>query len=203
MVQDVLVRNNLVRNSETGFVALFSDSDRSSQPMKRVAVVNNLWQVSRTFFGLVSGPGVLEDLLIEHNTAAPFTYSTYFFETRVRPALIRFRLTNNVAGFGAYGVVAPDADPTLAQFAPAALLSKNALINFGDIGDGQGEKRNVHHGVAATMYMAFRNPASAGMNADGTLARTSPLRRGATDGKDIGVDFDELQRSLRPQPVPG
>ena len=202
VVQDVLVRNNLVRNSDTGFVALFSDSERSSQPMKRVAVVNNLWQVRRTFFGLVSGPGVLEDLLIEHNTAVPCAYSTYFFEARVPPALIRFRLTNNVAGFGSYGVVAPGADPTLAQFAPGAILSKNALINIADSGDGQGEKRNVRHGVAATMYMAFRNPAAAGINADGTLTPTSPLRRRATDGKDIGVDFDELQRALRPQPAP-
>jgi hypothetical protein len=203
VVQDVLIRNNLVRNSGTGFVALFSDSERSSQPMKRVAIVNNLWQVRRTFFALLSGPGVLEDLLIEHNTAVPCAYSTYLFEARVSPALIRFRLTNNVAGFGAYGVVGGGADSTLAQVAPAAIVSKNALINLGDSGDGQGEIRNVRHGVAATMYMAFRNAASAGINADGTLAPTSPLRRGATDGKDIGVDFDELQRALRPQPVPG
>jgi hypothetical protein len=52
------------------------------------------------------------------------------------------------------------------------------------------------------MYMAFRNPAAAGINADGTLTATSPLRRGATDGKDIGVDFDELQRALKSQPAP-
>jgi hypothetical protein len=100
-------------------------------------------------------------------------------------------------------VVAPGADPTLAQVAPAAIVSKNALINLADSGDGQGEKRNVRQGVAATMYMAFRNAAAAGITADGTLTRRSPLRRGATDGKDIGVDFDELQRALRPQPAPG
>jgi len=203
VVQDVLIRNNLVKNSDTGFVALFSDSERSSQPMKRVAIVNNLWQVRGTFFALLTGPGVLEDLLIEHNTAVPCAYSTYLFEAHVSPALIRFRLTNNVAGFGAYGVVGLGADPTtLAQVAPAAILSKNALINTADSGDGQGEKRNVRHGVAATMYMAFRNPAAAGINADGTLTPTSPLRRGATDGKDIGVDFDELQRALTPPPAP-
>jgi len=199
-VQDVLFRNNIVRNSESGFAAQATDNERSSQTMRRIAIVNNLWQVSRTFFGMNSGgPVVLEDLLIDHNTAAPCAYSTYYYEARSAPALSRFQLTNNVAGFGAYGVTFPTADPLLAKFAPGAIVAKNALVNIADVGDGQGVARNVAPGVSQAMYGSFRNPAAAGINLDGTLTAKSPLRRAGTDGKDIGVDLEELQRAMTGQ----
>jgi hypothetical protein len=44
------------------------------------------------------------------------------------------------------------------------------------------------------MYTSFPSAAAAGLQEDGTLTAKSPNRRAATDGKDIGVDFDELQR---------
>lgn len=199
-VQDVLFRNNIVRNSESGFSALATDNERSSQTMRRIAIVNNLWQVSRTFFGMVSGgPVVLEDLLIDHNTAVPSAYSTYYYEAQSAPGLSRFQLTNNLAGFGAYGVTFPTAHPLLAKFAPGAIVAKNALVNIADIGDGQGAVRNVAPGVNQAMYGSFRNPTAAGINVDGTLTPKSPLRRAGTDGKDIGVDLEELQRAMTGQ----
>lgn len=201
VVQDVLFRNNLVKNSGTGFIGQATDDEHSSQPMRRIAILNNLWQVSRTFFGMGSGHrGVLEDLLIDHNTAVPCSYSTYYYEANIAPALIRFRLTNNVAGFGSYGVI------TFAKanqkLAPGAIVAKNALVNITDSGDGQGALRNVPSGVDQAMYMSFRNPAAAGVNTDGTLTAKSPLRHAGSDGKDIGVDFAELQHAMPNQPAP-
>jgi hypothetical protein len=49
------------------------------------------------------------------------------------------------------------------------------------------------------MYTSFPNAGAAGINADGTLTEKSPSRRAGTDGKDIGVDFDELQRAMTGQ----
>jgi hypothetical protein len=168
--------------------------------MKRIAILNNLWQVSRTFFGMGSGNhAVLEDLLIDHNTAVPCSYSTYYFEANIAPALIRLRLTNNVAGFGSYGVTFAKPDQRLA---PGAIVAKNALVNITESGDGQGAIRNVRSGVDQAMYMSFRNPAAAGLNMDGTLTATSPLRRAGSDGKDIGVDFAELQHAMANQSAP-
>jgi hypothetical protein len=202
VVQDVLFRNNLVRNAASGFGILTSDDLRPSQPTKRIAIVNNLWLgLTRRFFGMVSGPGgPLDDLVIDHNTAVPAGYSAYHIEAGIEPALIRFRLTNNVLGFGAFGVSFPKADGKLARKAPGAIIARNALGNFGDTGDGQGARRNLPHLINQAMYTSFLDAPAAGINPDdGTLTARSPMRRAGTDGKDIGVDFDELQAARRAQ----
>lgn len=198
VVQDVLFRNNIVKNVVTGFVGLATDNERSSQPLKRIAIVNNLWQVSRTFFGISSGGGVLEDLRIAHNTALPAGYSTYYYDGQPQ-GLIRFQLTGNVAGFGSYGVGFAKADEKLAKFAPGAIVSHNALVNIIDTGDRQGPKRNVPPGVDQAMYRSFPSPAAAGINPDGSLTPKSPLRGAGIDGKDVGIDFDELRRAMTDQ----
>lgn len=201
VVQDVLIRNNIVKNATSGFSAQVTDNERSSQSMKRIAVLNNLWLLARTFFGLGTGGRVaLDDLLIDHNTAVPVGQSAYYVEAPGPPALIRFRLTNNAIGFGAYGVTFPKPTDSFAKFLPGAVIAKNALISITDAGDGQGVNRNRPPDIDQAMYTSFRSAAAAGLSeADGTLAATSPLRRAGTDGKDIGVDFDELQRAITDQ----
>jgi hypothetical protein len=200
VVQDVLFRSNIVKNAGSGFVGQTTDDERPSQPMKRIAVVNNLMVVSRSFFGMTSGPrGVLEDLLIDHNTALPSTYSTYHFEAGTEPALIRFRLTNNLAGFGSYGVQFAKADEGLAKLAPGYIIAKNALASVGDAGDGQGPIRNGPFEINQKLYTSYPNAEAAGITPNGTLTPKSPLRRAGTDGKDIGVDFTELQRAMAGQ----
>jgi hypothetical protein len=197
VVQDVLFRNNIVKNADSGFAVQSSDDLAPSQPTKRIALVNNLWLVTRTFFGMTSPGGALDDLLVDHNTAIPVGYSTYYTEAATAPALIRFRLTNNLMGFGAFGVSFPMADETLAKYAPGAVIARNALVSIADSGDGQGVTRN--RGLSQALYTSFPNAAAAGITADGTLTARSPNRRAGTDGKDIGVDFDELQRAMTGQ----
>jgi hypothetical protein len=198
VLQDVLFRNNVIKNSTSGFSIISTDNERPSQPTRRVAIVNNLWLVTRTFFGF-SAPGrvALEDLLIEHNTAVPVGYSAYFVEATAPPALIRFQLTNNLIGFGAYGATLARRGEALDKLAPGAIISKNALINISDTSDGQGVNRNRSPDVDQSLFRSFRTPAAAGLNpSDGTLAANSPLRRAGTGGRDIGVDFDQLQRAV-------
>jgi hypothetical protein len=141
--------------------------------------------------------GVLEDLLIDHNTAIPGGYSTYYVQPGTPPGINRFRLTNNLMGFGSYGVGFPKADAGLAKW---SLITRNALVSMADIGDGQGAARNRPSDIDQTMYTSFPNAAAAGLNADGTLTEKSPNRRAGSDGKDIGVDFDELLRAYTGQP---
>lgn len=198
VVQDVFFRNNIVRNALSGFVVQSSDDEASSQPVKRIAIVNNLWLgLTRTFFGVTSGRGgPLDDLLIDHNTAIPVGYSTYYVEAGTAPAVIRFRLTNNVVGHGAFGGTFPKPDETLAKWLPGSIIARNALVNLADTGDGQGADRNRPPYINQAMYTSSPNAAAAGINADGTLTAKSPNRRAGTDGKDVGVDFDALQRAV-------
>jgi hypothetical protein len=197
VVQDVLFRSNIVKNASSGFSLQTSDDERSSQPTKRIAVVNNAWGVTRTFFGMTGGRGgVPEDLLIDHNTAIPGGYSAYYIEAGTPPAMIRFRMTNNLVGFGSFGVSSPRADP---KWLPGAVIARNALVSMADIGDGQGATRNRPPDIDQAMYTSFPNAAAAGLNADGTLTAGSPNRRAGSDGKDIGVDFDEVLRAYTGQ----
>lgn len=193
VVQDVLFRSNIVKNSTGGFSLQTSDDGQSSQPTKRIALVNNAWGVTRTFFGLTSGRGGRpEDLLIDHNTAIPSGYSAFYIEVRTPPAMVRLRITNNLIGFGSFGVSAPKKDPT---WFPDGIIARNALVSISDLGDGQGQERNRPFYVDQTMYTSFATAAAAGLNPDGTLLPKSPNRHAATDGKDIGVDFAELLRA--------
>jgi hypothetical protein len=69
-----------------------------------------------------------------------------------------------------------------------------------DTADGQGAVRNRPPAIDQAMYASFPNAAAAGLSADGTLTANSPNRRAGTDGKDIGVDFDELLAAYTGQP---
>ena len=82
----------------------------------------------------------------------------------------------------------------LTKALPGAIIGKNALVSIADTADGGGASRNRPPDINQTMYTSFPNAAAAGINADGTLAAQSPNRRTAANGKDIGVDFDELRR---------
>ncbi|HKW94476.1 MAG TPA: hypothetical protein VJX92_21505 [Methylomirabilota bacterium] len=193
VVQDVLFRSNLVANASSGFSLQTSDDERPSQPTKRIAIVNNAWGVTRTFFGLTGGRGGSpEDLLIDHNTAIPSGYSAYYIEVGRPPAMVRLRMTNNLIGFGSFGVSSPKRDP---QWFPGASIARNALVSMADFGDGQGATRNRPPDIDQSMYRSFPSAAAAGLNPDGTLTATSPNRGAGIDGKDIGVDFDQLLRA--------
>jgi hypothetical protein len=198
IVQDVLFRSNIVKNALSGFVVQTTDNERSSQRTKRIAIVNNAWGITRTFFGVVSGGNVaLDDLFVDHNTAIHVGHSAYYVEASTPPAMNRFRLTNNLMGFGSYGVSSPKADAT---WLPGAVIARNALVSMADTADGQGAVRNRPPAIDQAMYVSFPSAAAAGLSADGTLTANSPNRRAGTDGKDIGVDFDELLAAYTGQP---
>jgi hypothetical protein len=103
--------------------------------------------------------------------------------------MIRFRFTNNLIGFGSFGVGSPKGDP---KWLPGTTIARNALLSIADFGDGQGAARKRPADIDQAMYTSFPNSAAAGLNPDGTLTPKSPNRRAGTGGKDIGVDFDEL-----------
>jgi len=201
LVQDVLFRNNIIKNSTSGFSVQSSDDERPSQPTRRIAVVNNAWGVTRTFFGVTTGRSVaLEDLIVDHNTAIPGGYSAFYVEGGATPpAIIRFRLTNNLMGFGGFGVNVPRADETLTKWVPGAVIAANALLSLADTAEGRGATRNRPPEIDQAMYTSFPSAGAAGLNPDGTLTAKSPIRRAGSDGKDVGVDFDALRRAFNVQ----
>jgi hypothetical protein len=198
VVQDVLFRNNIVRNAAGAFGGQSTDDGHPSQQMRRIAMVNNLWLgIGRTFFTMSAGPVPVEDFVVDHNTAIPTGYFAFRVEGGAPPALVRFQLSNNVMGFGAYGISPdPKGDARFAQWMPGATISRNALVSLGDVGDGQGAVRNHPHYFDSAMYVSFASATAAGLNAEGILTSTSPLKGAGTHDSDIGVNFGELRRAM-------
>jgi hypothetical protein len=192
-VQDVSFRKNIVRNVAVGWKAQGTDEGFRSRQLRRVLIRNNLWlEIRRSFFYAI---GPIDDLVIDHNTALPVSYSAYHVEGA--PPLIRFQLTNNIIGGGALGLKFARAGDS--RWLPEALVKQNALI-------GPGGVRAWDKGAVSGETEAFRkflSASEAGVNGDGTLDHRSPLRDAGRDGRDVGVrfqDLDEAVRSVSPPP---
>jgi hypothetical protein len=70
VVQDVMFRNNIVRNALAGVTAQSMDNGHPSRSLRRVAIANNLWlTVDRFFLSVTIHRVPVEDLLVDHNTA--------------------------------------------------------------------------------------------------------------------------------------
>ena len=190
VVQDVLFRDNVVKNAVGGVGMQASDDERPSQPLRRVAVVNNLWvSIERSFLTLAVPAAPAEDIVVDHNTAIPTRYLSFDLDASAVPAVRRFQFTNNLIGFGVYGVKFPNSKVDVDRMMPGATIASNALVldrnltSMAKAADGERSKAGVRKSFVLS------DASAAGLNGDGTLTSRSPLRAAGTDGKDIGVDF--------------
>ena len=184
VVQDVIFRNNLVRNVSVGMKVQGSDEGFPSERTRRIVVANNLWlNITRSFAYLIAP---IDDLAIEHNTALPLAHSTYHVEGE--PPLTRFRLVDNILGYGEYGL-------RFARFAradawfPGAAIRGNALVRV-EGGRRKGSEMRGAIDSERDRILVFRGREAAGLESDGHLRGSSPLKR--TPGADAGVNFPEL-----------
>jgi hypothetical protein len=133
--------------------------------------VNNAWGITKTFFGLTGGRGGgPEELPIDHNTAIPGGYSADYVAVVHSPAMVHLRLTNNLIGFGSFGVSSPKGD---SKWLPYATIARNALLSLADTGDGEGPSGTGH---PTSIRHALSDAAAAGLNPERTLRPKSPNR---------------------------
>jgi hypothetical protein len=199
VVQDVMFRNNIIKNATGAFGGQSADDFHPSKPMKRIAIVNNLWLSIERIFLAIAVPSVpVEDFIVDHNTAMPIHYFSFDVDAAAPPALFRSQFTNNVSGFGVYGVKFPRTIETLSRWLPGAIIARNALVKI----TGGGEERVSEEPwtLDGEQFLVLPNPMAAGLLRDGRLSRKGPLKGAGTDGKDIGVDLEQLERVMRRSP---
>ena len=186
VVQDVIFRNNIVRNVSVGSKIQGSDDGFRSQRTRRIMISNNLWvNVSRSFAYLIAP---IDDLTIVHNTALPLGHSTYHVEGE--PPLIRFTLAENILGYGANGLKFSRFRAGSEWFSEAVIRG-NVLVRVdGTQDDGLNAERSLSGETPP--YVLFGSSAEAGLEAGGTLHQGSPLRKAGPRGADVGVSFHEL-----------
>jgi hypothetical protein len=134
-VQDVTMINNVVRNSPTGFVVMGEDSPNRSQQSQRFLIHNNLFErIERMAFYITSAA---DDVEIDHNTFVPANYMAFCMtglaghdtsgKVKGKPCK-RFKLTNNIMGFGLYGPGIDGGQNTFAEAFPELTWDKNLPV---------------------------------------------------------------------------
>jgi hypothetical protein len=196
-IEHVVFRDNVVRHAGGGVNILGSDSNHDSRTASDIAIVNNLfedidhhrWGGNGFFLLIGNAPS---GVIIDHNTILQ-TGNIMTAYGGKRGALLTipgFRFTNNVTRHNAYGIFGDGVG-----FGTKAIEAyfTNAVIT-----------NNVMAGGAANRYPAGNFfPSLAILTADFTdgdrsdyrLVARSRFRRAATDGGDVGANFDALTRA--------
>ena len=221
VVQDVTMVNNIVRNAPSALVVMGEDSPNHSQQSRRFLIRNNLCeQIERTAFMITAGA---DDVDVDHNTFVPTHYSAFVMTGLsghdgsggvVGKPCQRFKLTNNILGFGLYGVAVDGGQNALAEAFPELTWDQNLFVGYGEGRAQSAIERNI---LPAGSYFEPKQTSDgaygdADWDAVGFVDRSkgdyrlgpdSKYRRRGTDGQDVGVDIDALKAAAGPQVTAG
>ena len=191
-VRDVTFSNNVVRHVAGAINLLGYDDVHGSEQTAGITIRNNLFY---DLSGTWSGPSHLllvtsspRDIKVDHNTA--------FLEGMVVLAdagsTVGFEFTNNVAPHNTYGFFGSSAGTgtaALDAYFPGAIMRRNALGG----GPAALYPPDNFFPDMGTFLSQFVNAAGN----DFRLTATSTFRGAATDGSDLGVDYNALAAAVR------
>jgi hypothetical protein len=205
VVRNITVQNNIVRHVAAGFNILGYDDVWPSQQTQDITIRNNLiydvstaWaapgQFANGWFTLIgAGP---KNITIDHNTVDNTGSSTLFFyggKTPTGVQILGFTVTNNLLRAAQYGIAGDNVGQgsiALAHYAPGAILLRNTFAGA----SAKLYPAGNEYPTLTTWLADFLNPGSA---ANYQLHANSASKHAATDGKDMGVDFAELNVAMK------
>jgi len=208
VVRNVTVQNNVIRHISSGFNILGYDNLAPSRQTENITVRNNLlYDVDSQYTSSsTAGPARLaiigagpKNITFDHNTVDNNGASTIFIYGGATPTgvqIVGFTLTNNLLkqnSWAIYGDAIGPGQPALAHYAPGATVLRNT---FAGASPKLYPVGNDFPTVA--QWLADFTSRSAG---NYTLVSTSLSCGAATDGKDIGVDYVELNAAFATPPV--
>jgi hypothetical protein len=185
-VEDVTFINNVLRHIGSGVNILGRDDNFPSQQTKRILIKNNLfddvggaWGRGQ-LFQLLDGTA---DVVIEHNTALQTDSMVLGGDNRAHTGFV---FSNNIAPHNAFGIIGSGfgvGNPTLERYFPDAIIRKNVIVGGSA---SQYPLGNFFPGSLDDVGFVDRAAGVYRLNA------SSPYKQAATDGKDIGADFEAL-----------
>jgi len=187
-VEDVSFVNNIVIRSASGVSFLGRDDSQQSGSTKRITIANNLFAgLEKTLFQLQGA--AMDSIVIEHNTAFAPSFATLFIEAApVTNFVYRNNLTHHGAG-GISGNTLGTGTAAIQHYFPNAIFQKNVFLG------GPGITNLAQKYPDGTSLVTVENAGFMDLaRGDYRLGPSSPFKRAATDGKDIGMDFDALAR---------
>ncbi|HKP80569.1 MAG TPA: Calx-beta domain-containing protein [Pyrinomonadaceae bacterium] len=194
VTEDLTFSNNIVRNAENGLNMLAVEvPPKISAVANRLRIVNNFWNVQKIWF---QGSNGARDVLFDHNTFFSKEGSTANLYGLVTQGFV-FRNNLGVrAGYGIKGDGTSEGIAALNVFCPGWIFEKNVIVRASPLAY---PGNNFYPRTLGEVGFVDLN------GGDYRLTASSPYRNGATDGKDIGVDFDALNAAMgggAPAPAP-
>ena len=196
------IRSNIIRHAARGINLISWNGVFPSVHTRRVAIQNNLfidigtalWVPAFNGVSLYLIQGDVDDVTIEHNTyvttpAIEEGRELYFDEDKNTGFVYR----NNLSACHTYGVFGGGEAGTSAldKYCPGWVYTNNVLVE----GNAQAHSylySNGNHFLESFSDVEFIDLAGG----DYRLAPTSAYKNAGSDGKDIGVDMDQLNAAL-------
>lgn len=196
-IEDVEIKNNIVRHASTGINILGSDNDHRSEEAKRIRIANNLLvdivvnEPNNIPYFLQTNGG--QSITVEHNTVqqAGNIITAYGSPTK------NFIFRDNIVQFNQYGIVCAiegsncGRDNFFCNCFPGGVFKGNVIAdNVGVAASDHIDQRYPSGNYFVTSYQRIGFTDFA--NGDWRLGANSRTRRRASDGKDPGIDVDAL-----------
>lgn len=196
-IEDVVMQNNIIRNSGGGINFLGTDDVYKSAVMKRVQVVNNLfvdidaakWGADGRFILISDG----EDINVSNNTI----FNSGNAITAHGAATKRFTFRGNIFSFGSYGFSGDNGvgKQVFGKYFSDGTIAENLIIN-----DKQISKSDVY--VPPRNFFAD-DFGSVGFinwqNGNYRLQANSKYKNRGSNGKDLGADIDAIEAEIKRQ----
>jgi hypothetical protein len=214
VVKNITVQNNVLRHMAAGFNISGYDDEHSSQQTQHIIIRNNLaYDISPSYGGTTSnvasgwfavignGPA---DITFDHNTIDNSGNAVMFIYAGVAPTgtkIYQMVINNNLMRHNSYGINGDRVGEGLAAFntyTPDVTMLRNAMAG----GSAKLYPTGNFFPTVATWTTDFVNIAASNYQ----LVSSSLSQNAGTDGKDLGVDFVELNAAMNntadPPPPP-
>lgn len=196
-VEDVQLRANVVRDVAAGIQVLGTDNDHPSRQTNRIFIADNLfqgidseaWGGDGYFLALSSGP---RDVTIDHNTIVSGHSSGL---VKIGDGIAdAFKLTNNVAMHGSYGIIGTDhgvGNDSIRTYLPGAQISTNVIAG--------GSGSAYPPGNLFPSVDEFKKQFVDFAGGDFRLVPGSRWLKAGTDGRDLGANISDVSAVVTTQ----
>jgi hypothetical protein len=187
VIEDVAFTTNIVRHTNSGISIFGYDDNYPSQQTKRILIKNNLfedvggarWGGGGILFQVVRGTA---DVVIDHNTGF---HTGNIIHADGAPNT-GFVYRHNITPHNDYGIIGTDmgvGNPTLLKYFPESIVKYNVIA-----GGHAAQYPPDNFFPSSLDDVSFMVRPSGNYK----LTSSSQYKKAASDGKDLGVDFDAL-----------
>lgn len=194
-VEDVEIRSNIVRHAGAAINVLGQDNDHPSQEMKRVRIINNLfedinhdrWGGDGYFLQIAGG----QDIRIEHNTAFHSGTMIKAYGDVVEGFVFR----SNILSYNLYGVWGDGVGVGLGaivKYFTSEAFTNNVIVNGRGIDANEIQLPPHNFLVPNFNAVGFRDQ----QGGDYRLAPSSRFKGKGANSPEVGCDLDALKKEI-------